>query len=124
MKYNETAIEPLFDHLVIQQFGEGRFIEREPTPADIQAAHEGLEKCRQHLMEGKFDMVILDELTIALYYSMLSLEEVLNVLRQRLPSHRSRNYRTLRTSGINRYSRPRNKYARSETLLFAWRPVP
>ena len=43
MKYNETAIEPLFDHLVIQQFGEGRFIEREPTPADIQAAHEGLE---------------------------------------------------------------------------------
>ena len=85
MKYNETAIEPLFDHLVIQQFGEGRFIEREPTPADIQAAHEGLEKCRQHLMEGKFDMVILDELTIALYYSMLSLEEVLNVLRQRSP---------------------------------------
>ena len=81
MKYNETAIEPLFDHLVIQQFGEGRFIEREPTPADIQAAHE----CRQHLMEGKFDMVILDELTIALYYSMLSLEEVLNVLRQRSP---------------------------------------
>ena len=85
MKYNETAIEPLFDHLVIQQVGEGRFIEREPTPADIQAAHEGLEKCRQHLMEGKFDMVILDELTIALYYSMLSLEEVLNVLRQRSP---------------------------------------
>ena len=29
--------------------------------------------------------VILDELTIALYYSMLSLEEVLNVLRQRSP---------------------------------------
>ena len=72
MKYNETAIEPLFDHLVIQQFGEGCFIEKEPTPADIQAAHEGLEICRQHLMEGKFDMVILDELTIALYYSMLS----------------------------------------------------
>ena len=30
-------------------------------------------------------MVILDELTIALYYSMLSLEEVLTVLRKRSP---------------------------------------
>lgn len=83
MKYNETAIESLFDKLVIRQFGKGCFIEKEPTLEDVQAAHEGLGVCLQHLVEGEFDVIILDELTIALYYSMLFVEEVLNVLRQR-----------------------------------------
>lgn len=86
MKYNETAIESLFDRLVIRQFGKGCFVEREPAPADIQAAREGLEICRRHLVEGEFDVVVLDELTIALYYSMLTVEEVLDVLHQRSPA--------------------------------------
>ena len=85
MKYNETAIENIFERLDIRQFGQGCFIAREPEEADIQAARKGLEECRRHLVEGKYDVVILDELTIALYYSMLSIGEVTETLRQRHP---------------------------------------
>ena len=81
MKYNETAIEPLFDHLVIQQFGEGCFIEREPTPADIQAAHEGLEICRQHLMEPRLTAVHSNEIKI--FYTIYCLIKNYNLFSHR-----------------------------------------
>lgn len=86
MKYNETAIERLFEHLEIRQFGQGCFIGREPAEEDIQAAREGFEQCRQCLAEGQYDVIILDELTIALYYSMLPAEEVREALLHRDPA--------------------------------------
>ena len=75
MKYNETKIE--------QQFGRGCFIEKKPAQEDIDAAYAGLESCKQILASGEYNLVVLDELTIALYYELLSIEEVLTAISRR-----------------------------------------
>ena len=80
MKYHETRIESLFDRLEIRQFGRGCFIRRDPEEADIRMAHKGFEECRVNLTSGEYDVVILDELTIALYYRLLTEKEVIKAL--------------------------------------------
>ena len=83
MKYNETKIEHLFNNVRIQQFGRGFFIEKKPAQEDIDAAYAGLESCKQILASGEYNLVVLDELTIALYYELLSIEEVLTAISRR-----------------------------------------
>lgn len=92
MKYNETRIEELlgragtgFGQIRIEQLGRGCYIDRQPDAADIAAAREGLERCAGLLHGSDYDMVILDELTIALHFGLLTEEEVLEALRQRDP---------------------------------------
>lgn len=83
LKYNETKIEHLFNNVRIQQFGRGCFIEKKPAQEDIDAAYAGLESCKQILASGEYNLVVLDELTIALYYELLSIEEVLTAISRR-----------------------------------------
>ncbi len=80
MKYNETRLEEMFEHLRIEQLGRGCFLHKDPDAEDIRMAHEGLAHCREILREGTFDVVILDELCIALYFGLLDTDEVLEAL--------------------------------------------
>ena len=83
MKYNETKIESLFEHIRIEQLGRGCFINKNPEEMDIRMAHEGLAHCAEILKKGEYDVVILDELNIALYFGLVQVEEVLEAIRQR-----------------------------------------
>ena len=83
MKYHETQIESLFDRLEIRQFGRGCFIKHDPSEMDMDMARKGLKECTKKLSSGEYDVVILDELTIALYYRLLTEEEVLKALRKK-----------------------------------------
>jgi len=85
MKYNETRIAEKFDKVVIEQFGDGCMLTREATDDDVRMAHEGLARCKEVLLSAIYDVVILDELTIAVFLSLLQLEEVLNLLRNKRP---------------------------------------
>ena len=90
MKYNETRIETLFDgrnpafgKVCIKQFGRGCFIGAQPEAADIEMAKEGLCRCAELLACGEYDVVILDELTIALHFGLLTADAVIDALRHK-----------------------------------------
>ncbi len=92
MKYHETRIEELFSMagesfgcIRIEQLGRGCFIDKNPEAVDIEMAHEGLRRCADYMRSGEYDVVILDELCIALHFGLLRLDEVLGVLAQRNP---------------------------------------
>ena len=92
MKYNETKIErlfngsdPAFGRIRIEQLGRGCFIGKDPEPADRKAAGKGWARCADLLRSGEYDVVILDELTIALHFGLLEVGEVLEALRGRNP---------------------------------------
>ncbi len=92
MRYNETKAEQLFDgrvpafgRLCVETLGRGCYIDRTPEQADIDMARQGLERCREILTDGGYDVVVLDELTIALHFGLLSCDEVLAVLAARNP---------------------------------------
>lgn len=86
MKYHETQIEALFPGLDIRQFGRGCFIDNDPDQVDVDMAREGLEICREHMQSDAYDMVVLDEITIALHFNLLTPGEVLHALDHRNPA--------------------------------------
>ena len=69
--------------MAIVQYGRRCFIECEPDAEDRIAAERGWEECVRILRSGAYDLVILDELTIALYYGLLDLGDVIDGLRAR-----------------------------------------
>lgn len=83
MQYSETKIQGIVKNIVIEQLGKGCFIFESPDQKDIQAALEGLEKCRQILISGEFDVVILDEITIGLHFNLFTVEEVVKIIKNR-----------------------------------------
>lgn len=85
MKYNETAVADRFDGIEIHQYGRGCFIDRPAQPEDRAAAEAGWEACRTVLQGDRFDVVILDELSIAFYYELLDVDRVLADILARNP---------------------------------------
>jgi cob(I)alamin adenosyltransferase len=82
MKYHETGLEKDFDDITIEQYGQHCFIDKEPTEKDIELAREGLDKISE-ILQMNYDVVILDEITIALYFKLFSVDELLEVLKKR-----------------------------------------
>ena len=86
MKYNETKLESIVDGLVIRQYGNGCFIyKNDPTDVDITMAVDGLADCERLLNSDQYDVVILDEITIAIYYNMIKVDDVVRVIQARNP---------------------------------------
>ncbi|MEJ6950415.1 cob(I)yrinic acid a,c-diamide adenosyltransferase [Natronospora cellulosivora (SeqCode)] len=86
MKYSETKSENFLPNFEMHQFGRNCFIYNEPEQEDIDSARKGLEICKEILTEGKYDVVVLDELNIALYYKLLDVEEVIEMLKNKARS--------------------------------------
>lgn len=83
MDYSELRAIEYLPNLTIEQFGRDCFIYKDPTDEDIKAAKEGLEKIGRLLKDSPYDLIVLDELNIALYYNLFPLEEVLELLNAR-----------------------------------------
>lgn len=78
--YNETGMTKFCKHVTIEQLGNGCFIDREPNLQDFAAARAGLQHVAQLMANGVYDMVVLDELCIALNYGLVDIAEVIEVL--------------------------------------------
>ena len=83
MKYSEVKVQELLPNFEIEQLGRNCFITKEPEQADYDAAKEGLKICAKKMSSGEYDVVIMDELNIALYYKLFSIEEVIEIISAR-----------------------------------------
>lgn len=83
MKYNETKIVDYFEKVEIEQLGRGCFIVKQPEQKDIEYALKGLKRIEEILKDETYDVVILDEVTIAIYYKMLTTTNLINILKRR-----------------------------------------
>ena len=80
MAYSEMNALKKLEHITIRQFGQDCFIINKPTDEDKKMAVQGLQESRKAMLSGKYDMIILDEAAIALYYHLFSLEELLELI--------------------------------------------
>ncbi|MBA7700331.1 Corrinoid adenosyltransferase [subsurface metagenome] len=72
--------------LTIEQFGGPAFVHVDRvTPEDIAMAQEGLRRIREVMTSGKYQIVVMDEICLALSLHLVSTEEVLSIIRQRPP---------------------------------------
>lgn len=81
MPYAEIeAVRNYLPMITIRQYGLECFIVNEPTQKDIDAARNGLEEVRQIIQSGAYDMIVLDEANIAVYYKLFSADELICVI--------------------------------------------
>jgi cob(I)alamin adenosyltransferase len=83
MFYSELNILPKIENITLKQYGQDCFIVNKPTENDIKIAKDGLNEIKEVLQSGKYDLVILDEANIALYYELFSTEELIDILKNR-----------------------------------------
>lgn len=76
----ETA-KKLADSFTLIQSGLDTFVKKgEPSPEDLELAHKGLGQAREAIMSGEWDIVILDEVNVAIELGVLTVEEVLPLI--------------------------------------------
>lgn len=82
--YSEVkAIQGCLPSVEIRQYGLDCFIFNEPSQEDISIARKGLKEVEEVILSGKYDVVVLDEANIAIYYKLFSAGELIEVLKQR-----------------------------------------
>ena len=79
--YSELKALKKIKNIKIEQFGRGCFIKREPNKKDIELARIGLERVRKIISIGIYDMVILDEITVALKLGLLKLGDIISLIK-------------------------------------------
>jgi cob(I)alamin adenosyltransferase len=86
-------LDALRDHplITVEQYGDVRCIRREEvTPEHVAQARRGLERARQAMLGlspgGRYDVVVLDEVNVSIWFGLLTVEEVLAFLDER-PAH-------------------------------------
>lgn len=85
--YSElNSINKLKEFIKIEQFGAKHLITEKIREEDKELARRGFERIKKIIFSGEYDVVILDEVNIALYYKLLSEEELIEVIKKR-PSH-------------------------------------
>lgn len=85
MKYSELRAPEFLPGFTIKQFGRGGFLFRDPDAEDIACARRGLEWCGEVLRSGTYDLVVLDEVNVALHYGLFGVSDVLCLLETRAP---------------------------------------
>ncbi|HPF16075.1 MAG TPA: cob(I)yrinic acid a,c-diamide adenosyltransferase [Thermotogota bacterium] len=83
MKYSELNATDMLNGFEIRQYGRNCFIQREPEEEDIRLAKEGLSDLREKVISGIYDVVVMDELNIALFYKLFDIKDVLNIIREK-----------------------------------------
>ncbi|WP_163326216.1 cob(I)yrinic acid a,c-diamide adenosyltransferase [Draconibacterium mangrovi] len=75
--YSEIkAVQNYLPQAEVKQYGKGYFIKKKPTGADIEAAQQGLNEIKALVQSESYDLIILDEIFIALHYKLISVEAV------------------------------------------------
>ena len=87
MKYSELeSIKKFDDLIVLKQYGRDCFIKKNPEQQDIDLAQKGFNAVKEIVLSGKYDIVILDEITIAIFYSLINEDDLLKLM-QNKPEH-------------------------------------
>jgi len=62
------------------------FEEGHPPEEYVKMIHNGFEEARAMVLSGEYDMVVLDEINCAMFFGLLSIDDVLDLIRNK-PSH-------------------------------------
>jgi cob(I)alamin adenosyltransferase len=86
-RYSELDGLSTVPHFTVVQFGRDEFVSKDkPAKVDIDLAVQGLAHARGIIKNGEYDLVILDEINVALDYMLLPLQDVLLLLEEK-PEH-------------------------------------
>ena len=82
INYGELeSAKKLSPYLMIKQMGRETFVSKtDPDPIDIKLAQEGFSLAKKAIENGEYDIVILDEINVAIDYGLIPLPDLLHLL--------------------------------------------
>ncbi|MGC8998496.1 MAG: cob(I)yrinic acid a,c-diamide adenosyltransferase [Candidatus Bathyarchaeia archaeon] len=85
--YGELYVVDKLPNLTLKAFGRGKFVtEHPPSETDVRLAEEAFQLAEKIVKSGEYDLVILDEVNVALNLKLISIEKVLELIRSK-PKH-------------------------------------
>ena len=77
-----NSVEGPLGKITIDQFGTGCCLHgRQPSEDDFNMVHEGFVKASEWINSGEYNLVILDEINVALHLGLLPVDKVVNLLK-------------------------------------------
>ncbi len=81
--YSElVGLEPLADRITIEQYGGDAFVYKgeEPGEEEKTKARRGLDRALEAMESGGWDVVVLDEACVAVYFHLITVDDLLAVI--------------------------------------------
>ncbi len=80
------AAKMLSPYVEIIQMGRPDFVSKtSPDPKDVRLARQGLELAREILVGKRYDIVVLDEINVALDFGLVELSDVMSLIDAKPP---------------------------------------
>ena len=85
INYGElNSIKKLYPNIEIIQGGRKEFVSKQnPEEIDLKLAKECWEKAKKSILSKNYDIVILDELNVALDFKLLPIDEIISTLKNK-----------------------------------------
>ena len=77
------ALKKFGDQVTIRQYGSGRFTKGRPSEKEMEMARAGLSEIMQVMEEGRYDLIVLDEINVAVHFGLIPLKGVIHFLEKR-----------------------------------------
>jgi cob(I)alamin adenosyltransferase len=79
--YGELYTMKNMPNFTLKAFGRGKFVtSKPPEKEDVKLAQEALRLAEKVIQDGRYNIVILDEINVALELKLISLEDVLKLI--------------------------------------------
>jgi cob(I)alamin adenosyltransferase len=84
-KYGEyKAAKEYLPNVTVRLVGLDSFVMRDnPAPIDIEMAQKGFDLVKKAIKSGKYNMIIMDEINVAMDFKLVDLKEVIEVIKNR-----------------------------------------
>ena len=83
-RYSEIDALDHIQNFTVVQFGRDEFVSKKnPEQIDIDLARKGFEQAKKIINNGEHDVVILDEINVAVDYNLIPLNDVLQLLEEK-----------------------------------------
>lgn len=76
------AVRALERHIHIEQYGGPSCIhwQEKPPLEEVARAQAGLDRARQAMLSGDYDIVVLDEINVAVHFRLLSIDDLMGLI--------------------------------------------
>ena len=84
--YNElNSLKHLSKWITIEQFGGDDFVYKKELPGkeDLEKAQKGLSAAKEKMLSGEYDLIILDEVIVAIYFKLFKSKELIDFIKQK-----------------------------------------
>ena len=82
--YGEFLATAQMPNLTLVRAGRDSFVNREnPDPVDLDLAKDGFKKAEQAVLSGEYDLVVLDEINVAVDYGLIAEKDLIKLLKKK-----------------------------------------